>query len=286
VSAILVPVTSSQNAPPVCLFENSTRLVSLLDMYRIAAEKLVQAGRALQQMQSQLVALVAPQSKFTGDALALFIENLSTMKDNCDSVGMNGTGDMLAWIIDDYQQTPHNHGQARSSAEYVTAMFEQELSRNLFCFIEPEKAKYFRSVEQFLSDPPFGRQVLDAFPAAARDIGLAGNSYACGFDDACVFHLMMVLEKGLAALAGQVSLSNLSSGVIFRYLCCIPAASVLPLRHPKKQAAHGQNADRQFSPVESVCRIEIARNSPVMVVANARPEIAQVQMQPKMRCDQ
>jgi hypothetical protein len=38
-----------------------------------------------------------------------------------------------------------------------------------------------------------------------RDMTIAGNCHACGFNDACVFHLMRVLEKGLAALAAVFS---------------------------------------------------------------------------------
>jgi hypothetical protein len=57
------------------------------------------------------------------------------------------------------------------------------------------------SVDEGIRNPPFGFETAKAFPRALRDILLAGNCFACGYNDACVFHLMRVLEKGLAALA-------------------------------------------------------------------------------------
>jgi len=67
--------------------------------------------------------------------------------------------------------------------------------------IEPEKAKYLLSGEAAVLNPPFGKETMLAFRSAFRDTLLAGNCFAYGMNDACVFHLMRVLEKGLACLA-------------------------------------------------------------------------------------
>lgn len=43
-----------------------------------------------------------------------------------------------------------------------------------------------------------------AFPSCERDIRKAGSCYALEQEDACVHHLMLVLERGLNALAAKV----------------------------------------------------------------------------------
>jgi hypothetical protein len=53
----------------------------------------------------------------------------------------------------------------------------------------------------------FGPEVANAFPSCARDIQKAGSCYALGQGDACVHHLMLVLERGLNALATKVGVS-------------------------------------------------------------------------------
>ncbi|HEV2348595.1 MAG TPA: hypothetical protein VG028_02000 [Terriglobia bacterium] len=57
------------------------------------------------------------------------------------------------------------------------------------------------------NDDLLGREVSEAFPSAITDIMEAGNSYAVGLNTACVFHLMRVLERGLRALAVDLSLN-------------------------------------------------------------------------------
>ncbi len=185
--------------------ENSSRLVSLLDMYRIAADKLVYIGRVLQALQSNPAAMARPQLPVEGGSLQQVLDQLADLKNNCDALKLRCTGDLLGWMLREYQTKPHTHGEVRSNIEYLSVTFEQELSRNLFSYIEPEYAKYFRSVEEFFVNPPFGSAVMFAFSSATRDTGLAGNSYAYGLNDACVFHLMRVLEKGLASLAAIFS---------------------------------------------------------------------------------
>jgi hypothetical protein len=50
-------------------------------------------------------------------------------------------------------------------------------------------------------------KVATAFPSCARDIQRAGSCYALGQEDACVHHLMLVLERGLNALAAKVTVT-------------------------------------------------------------------------------
>jgi hypothetical protein len=77
-----------------------------------------------------------------------------------------------------------------------------ELQREAIVQIPPERTGYYEQ------DALFGPEVATAFPSCARDIRKAGNCYALEQEDACVHHLMLVLERGLHALAGKVGVSN------------------------------------------------------------------------------
>jgi hypothetical protein len=68
------------------------------------------------------------------------------------------------------------------------------------------KRRYFlylplSDVDYFTDKCPFGRDVADALPGAAYDIEEASKCYATDRHTACVFHLMRVMELGVAHLA-------------------------------------------------------------------------------------
>lgn len=77
---------------------------------------------------------------------------------------------------------------------------------------ELEKEAIFRIPAErkncFERDELFGPKVAIAFPSCDRDIRKAGSCYALGQEDACVHHLMLVLERGLAALAVKFKVSH------------------------------------------------------------------------------
>jgi hypothetical protein len=197
-------------ALPVCLcpwLENPYRLVSLLDIVnRIAANNLVHTGRLLQAMAlSGAAEGISSCATFGQGDVAQFIKHIQQLKSDCDSLSLRVTSDLLAWVIADYTQATHTWGQVRSTIEFLAAAYEQELARGLFMHIDYDKAAYVRSVDEAIATPPFGMEARDAFQGSLWDIALAGNCYACAFNDACVFHLMRVLEKGLSALASEFS---------------------------------------------------------------------------------
>lgn len=70
----------------------------------------------------------------------------------------------------------------------------------VFC-IQPIKAAFYKG------DDAFGDDVLKKFSSAEHDIREAGRCYALERNTACVFHLMRVLERGLAALANEFGVS-------------------------------------------------------------------------------
>ena len=174
-------------------------------MYQICVEKLVQTGMALQGMQMDFAALAVPHAPLDGARRDRLINQLTRLKENCGDYGLVSTHDLVAWVVNDYTVRPHTLGELKSTVESITVVFRQELARHFFAHIDLEKAKYMKSWEVFVSDPPYGHGAAGAFPSSRRDMLHAGCCFACGFDDACVYHLMRVLEKGLGALAAVFS---------------------------------------------------------------------------------
>jgi hypothetical protein len=86
--------------------------------------------------------------------------------------------------------------------DHLNGSLITELKKEAVFRIPPERKDYFERSDLF------GPKVADAFPSCGRDIRMAGNCYALGQEDACVHHLMLVLERGLNALAIKVAVSG------------------------------------------------------------------------------
>jgi hypothetical protein len=61
-------------------------------------------------------------------------------------------------------------------------------------------------VEFYEEEMPFGETVFDRFPSAVPDTRNAGRCLALGQPTACMFHLMRVMERGLAAYAAKLGI--------------------------------------------------------------------------------
>ena len=92
---------------------------------------------------------------------------------------------------------PATYADMFSALTYLDDSLSTELERESVFRIPPERKGYFEQ------DELFGPEVTAAFPGCATDIQQAGNCYAFGQWDACVHHLMLVLERGLNALASE-----------------------------------------------------------------------------------
>jgi hypothetical protein len=86
----------------------------------------------------------------------------------------------------------------------IQDIIAKELQGRVFVYIPPEKARFF-------SDQTvpcvFGQEVQSSFPSAFADIYEAGACLATSRATACVFHLMRVLEIGLASLGAVFGVS-------------------------------------------------------------------------------
>jgi len=169
-------------------------------MLQINAQKFVHIGRVLQSLLGDLKGALAPHVLLNDPARGQFVAEMQGIKNDCELLKMTAVADMIGWILQDYSTNQHNYGQACATADYISTLFQQELNRRFFAYIEPDKATMVRGFENSISDPPFGIAVWQAFPHGLREMTLAGNGYAYGMHDACVFHLMRVVENGLAAM--------------------------------------------------------------------------------------
>jgi hypothetical protein len=84
---------------------------------------------------------------------------------------------------------------------HLDGALSTELKKEAVFRIPPERKECFEQ------DELFGPKVAAAFPSCERDIRKAGTCYALGQEDACVHHLMLVVERGLTALAERVDVT-------------------------------------------------------------------------------
>jgi hypothetical protein len=100
--------------------------------------------------------------------------------------------------------TPATYGDIFSEMTHLKDSLSHELEREAVFRIPYERKDFYEREDLF------GSKVSAAFPSCMRDIQKAGSCYALAQEDACVHHLMLVLERGLNAPATKV-------GVYFHY---------------------------------------------------------------------
>lgn len=132
---------------------------------------------------------------FESDANA-FHALLKSIHQTCLDYGFTHTSDLAQRLID--RDPPKTYDVMVSVLDHLNDSLSHELGKEAVFRIPPERKTYFER------DDFFGPEVATAFPSCARDIEKAGSCYALGQEDACVHHLMLVLERGLNALAAKV----------------------------------------------------------------------------------
>jgi hypothetical protein len=127
-----------------------------------------------------------------GDFQAL----LTSIHQKCSDYGFTHTSDLAKRLID--RSPPETYAVMVSAIDHLNDSLSHELEKEAVFRIPPERKTYFQHKDLF------GPEVATAFPSCGRDIEKAGSCYALGQEDACVHHLMLVLERGLNALAAKV----------------------------------------------------------------------------------
>jgi hypothetical protein len=130
------------------------------------------------------------------DEIERFSALLAEVRRRCSEFGLDYTADMAKRIAS--KPVPKTYAELFPELDHLNDSLIYELDREAAFRVHQErKGCYGR-------DDLFGPDVVHAFPSCARDIREAGNCYALEQGDASVHHLMLVLERGLNALAVKV----------------------------------------------------------------------------------
>jgi hypothetical protein len=124
---------------------------------------------------------------------------LEKVQRECPPLGLTQTSEVAESI--DGRPTPETYRELSIELAHLSDSVGRELEREAIFRIPPERKSYFEQ------DALFGPKVAAAFSSCERDIRKAGSCYALEQEDACVHHLMLVLERGLKALAARVGVS-------------------------------------------------------------------------------
>jgi hypothetical protein len=120
----------------------------------------------------------------------------------CLAYGLTHTSKLAERVTN--RPMPPTYPLLLSEVNHLNDSLSHELEKEAVFRIPPERKDYFER------DNLFGLEVHIAFPSCAEDIQRAGSCYALGQGDASIHHLMLVLERGLHALADKV-------GVVFHH---------------------------------------------------------------------
>ena len=118
----------------------------------------------------------------------------------CEEHGLSHTAEMAKSPTERQAET---YDDVYYQLIHLNDSLTSELKREAIFQIPPERTDYYEQVDLF------GPEVATAFPSCTRDIRNAGSCYALEQPDGCVHHLMMVLERGLRALAAKVGVRYL-----------------------------------------------------------------------------
>jgi hypothetical protein len=127
---------------------------------------------------------------------------LQAIYQTCLDFDLTGTSEMARRLIErpapEAFAEPQNYADVFSDLNHLDGSLSYELGKEAVFRIPPVRKEYFEQKNLF------GRKVSIAFPSCKRDIEKAGSCYALEQEDACVHHLMLVLERGLNTLAVKV----------------------------------------------------------------------------------
>lgn len=176
-------------------------LLSLWDMERIYAEKLVDIGQRLYAISLAYIEArgggVADgiiQNPLDDDQRDLVKSTLKELIKICDTIDFKVSGDALSMAYDDLPRTLREF-------EIISRGVISELKSRKFFHIQSHKASFYEN-DKLLSDA-----VLASFPKAAAELKMAANCFATDLNTACVFHCMRAAEIGVWAIGKAVGVS-------------------------------------------------------------------------------
>src|SRR5579872_763929 len=192
------------NDEPVCLFENPHRLVSLWDIVKLF--RLDEYHEGYDRFQELIFAIdgemIQGNLQVTDAQRRAFKEVLLLLKDQCEKLALDDSIHvMIARAI----------GLSELEGVSKAILAERLQSINFLFGTRCDRHKFFTLTEseslKFENSKLFGNAVAAAFPSEefTYEVKEVGSCFALGRYTATVFHLMRVLEKGLKALANELT---------------------------------------------------------------------------------
>jgi hypothetical protein len=164
-------------------------LQSYFPIYQIALD--LQDLRARSEL---FLGIHAP--KISDQDVRRFRALLGEMQRICLEYGLTHTAELVECVIN--RPAPETHADIISKLTHLNDSLSNQLKKEAVFRVPPELKEYYEQ------DDFFGPDVGEAFPSCGWDIQRAATCYALEQGDACVHHLMLVLERGLNALAVKV----------------------------------------------------------------------------------
>lgn len=126
---------------------------------------------------------------------------LDRVKENCDAMELKESAKRVVRLKDEFARgKPSSHRVSEILNDLVNAIHDEGADRIIF--VVPPRKSAWLAIE-----PDPWQTVCDRFDGAGDEIESAHTCYAVNENTACVFHMMRVLELGLAALAAEVGLT-------------------------------------------------------------------------------
>jgi hypothetical protein len=180
-------------------------LLSLLDMLKAYALGFYKVAIDLQELRVY-ASLRSGETKISSFTQANFEKLLASMKEECRNLELSHTLKMALGIESKYRTKIEGKadrilGECYTDSDLLSDLdtldmsFSNELGGELIFRIASGRNGYFEK------DDLFGPEVTSAFPSSIDNIRNAGTCFAVEQYDACVFHLMRVLEHGIRVLA-------------------------------------------------------------------------------------
>jgi hypothetical protein len=196
--------------------ERPYRLVSWLDMLNFSARQFFYCGGALRDIRqdaimSSAVCMDGGEARFAMpkpiDAASRerAVAHLRGIEPQFRTIGLEIAAETVAELITDLQQDTERSVQwLIDRVDAIEKIGDKELKNRAFFYIPPERMKLWPKAKE-----PFalGRQVDVSFPSSTFDANNAATCLATTHGTAAVFHLMRVLEIGLAALGKEFDVS-------------------------------------------------------------------------------
>jgi len=149
-------------------------------------------------------------SKLTQEELENVRDELKFIDDQCERIWLKRALEKLAHLRNMFVELDQGTLKLDNELTLDRLSWELEGVRNaiyydlnerLFLYVPAQFAKYhYDSLSVYGKRELYGKEVVENFPNAVKEMRAAGNCYATGNNTACVFHLMRATEYGLRAV--------------------------------------------------------------------------------------